>query len=143
VTYHDPCKLGRQGEPYVPWNGRETKVRGQIIVHEPRKPRYNGAHGIYDAPRQVLTSIPGIRLVEMERTREYAWCCGAGGGVREAYPELARWTARERIQEARDSGAEALVSACPWCERSFQDALAPEDRPMRMVDVLELVHEAL
>ncbi|MEJ2558954.1 MAG: (Fe-S)-binding protein [Anaerolineae bacterium] len=43
VTYHDPCHLGRQGEPYVPWNGVEKKIKSQIIVYEPKKPRYNGA----------------------------------------------------------------------------------------------------
>jgi Fe-S oxidoreductase len=144
VTYHDPCNLGRQGEPHVSWTGRETKVRGQIVVHEPRKPRYNGSQGVYDAPRRVLKSIPGVQIVEMERIREYAWCCGAGGGVREASPELARWTARERIEEAKASGAKVLASACPWCERSFRDALAPEEQGSpRVADVLELVHEAL
>jgi len=44
--------------------------------------------------------------------------------VKEAYPDFANWTAQERIQEARETGAEALVSACGWCERSFLDAWA-------------------
>ena len=123
VTYHDPCHLGRQGEPYVPWEGEEKKIRNQIVVYEPRKPRYNGAWGVYDPPRNVLKSIPGLELVEMERIREYAWCCGAGGGVREAYPDFANWTATERIEEAKSTGAEAIVSACPWCERNFMDAI--------------------
>jgi Fe-S oxidoreductase len=43
VTYHDPCHLGRQGEPYVAWEGMEKKIRGQIVVYEPRRPRNNGA----------------------------------------------------------------------------------------------------
>ena len=72
VTYHDPCHLGRRGEPYVPWDGKEKKVKGQIVVYEPPKPRYNGAWGVYEPPRDILKSIPGLELVEMERIKEYA-----------------------------------------------------------------------
>ncbi len=143
VTYHDPCHLGRQGEPYVAWDGVEKKIRGQIVVYEPNRPRYNGAWGIYDPPREILRSIPGVELVEMERIREYSWCCGAGGGVREAYPEYSRWTAAERIAEARATGAEALVSACPWCERNFLDAMDTSGAPMKIYDILDLVQMAL
>jgi Fe-S oxidoreductase len=143
VTYHDPCHLGRQGEPYLPWQGKEKKIRGQMVVYEPRKPRYNGARGIYQAPRDVLHNIPGLELVEMERIREYAWCCGAGGGVMEAYPDFAAWTAGERIEEARSTGAEAIVSACPGCERNFLDAIKANRAPMKVYDVLELVAKAI
>ena len=143
VTYHDPCHLGRQGEPYVPWNGVEKKIKGQIIVYEPNKPRYNGAWGVYDPPRNILRSIPGVKLVEMERIREYNWCCGAGGGVREAYPEFSAWTAAERIAEAKATGAEALVSACPWCERNFMDAMSATGDGLQVYDVLALVEKAL
>lgn len=143
VTYHDPCHLGRQGEPYVPWKGAEKKIRNQIIVYEPRKPRYNGAWGVYDPPRNILKSIPGIELIEMERIREYAWCCGAGGGVREAYPDFSNWTATERIEEAQATGAEAIVSACPWCERNFIDAISTRGDSMKVFDVIELVQQAM
>ena len=115
VTYHDPCHLGRQGEPYVPWKGEEKKIYGQAVVYDPPRPRYIGAYGIYDAPRDVLAAIPGLELVEMDRNREAAWCCGAGGGVREAYPEFSAWTAGERIEEEKVTGADAIVTACPGC----------------------------
>jgi Fe-S oxidoreductase len=143
VTYHDPCHLGRQGEPYVPWNGVEKKIKGQIVVYEPKRPRYNGAWGVYDPPRSLLRSIPGLELVEMERTREYSWCCGAGGGVQEAYPEFSRWTAAERIAEARAAGAQALVSACPWCVGNFREALAAAGESMQVLDVVDLVRQAV
>ena len=142
VTYHDPCHLGRQGEPYIPWDGQEKKIKNQIIIYEPRKPRYNGAWGIYDPPRNVLKAIPGIQLVEMERIREYAWCCGSGGGVKEAYPDFSNWTATERIEEAKTTGAEAIVSACGWCERNFQDAITGTGDKMKVFDVAELVQQA-
>ncbi len=143
VTYHDPCHLGRRGEPYVPWNGVEKKIRGQIVVHEPRKPRYNGANGVYEPPRDVLKSIPGLELVEMERTREYAWCCGSGGGVREAYPDFSSWTAGERIEEAKATAAEAIVTACSWCERNFMDAINSNSDRMKVYDIVELVQQAI
>jgi Fe-S oxidoreductase len=152
VTYHDPCHLGRQGEPYVPWQGVEKKIGSQIIVYEPKRPRYNGAWGVYEQPREILRSIPGVELVEMERIREYSWCCGAGGGVREAYPEFSLWTAAERIAEARAVGAQALVTACPWCERNFIDAGSIHDGgthdggmerdAVKVFDIIDLVQNA-
>ncbi len=143
VTYHDPCHLGRQGEPYVPWKGKEKKIFNQIVVYEPRKPRYNGAWGIYDPPRDILKAIPGLELVEMERIREYAWCCGAGGGCSDAYPEYSNWTARERVEEANTTGAEAIVTACPWCERNFLDNLNGSGPIKKVYDIIELVQQAM
>jgi Fe-S oxidoreductase len=143
VTYHDPCHLGRQGEPYVPWDGVEKKIYGQAVVYEPPRPRYNGAQGVYQAPRDVLAAIPGLELVEMDRNREAAWCCGAGGACREAYPEYSAWAAAERLEEAEATGAEALVSACSRCELNFAEAAAAAGSPLAVHDVLELVWRAL
>ena len=139
VTYHDPCHLGRQGEDYVPWDGIEKKIFGQAVVYDPPRPRYNGAFGVYDAPRNVLKAIPGVELVEMERIKEGAWCCGAGGGAREAYPKFSEWTADERIEEAESTGADALVTACPWCERNFIDAVRGTKGKLEVLDILQLV----
>ncbi len=143
VTYHDPCHLGRRGEPYVPWDGVEKKIRGQIVIYDPPKPRYNGAFGVYESPRNVLKSIHGIELVEMERIREFAWCCGAGGGVREAYPDFSSWVANEQIEEAKSTGAEALVTACSWCERNFLDATSSNGNNIGVYDIIELIEQAL
>ena len=143
VTYHDPCKLGRQGEPYEPWEGKEKKIFGQAVAYDPPRPRYSGAFGVYEPPREVLRAIPGIELVEMERIKEYAWCCGAGGGVYEAYPDFARTTANDRIDEAEATGADALVSACPWCERNFTDATASKGSKLKVLDVITLVGRTL
>jgi Fe-S oxidoreductase len=144
VTYHDPCHLGRLGEAYQPWEGVETKLPGvAFIITEPEKPVRFGIRGVYQEPRRVLDSIPGLNLVEMERTKEYAWCCGAGGGVIDAYPDLARWTALKRIEEAKATGAEAIVTACPWCVRNFKDALEETGDRIKVYDVLELVQQAI
>lgn len=143
VTYHDPCHLGRLGESFIPWEGEEKKIFNQIHTWEPRRPRYNGAYGIYDAPRNVLNSIPGLNLVEMERIREYSWCCGAGGGCSDTYPEFSSWTAGERVAEANATGAEAMVTACPWCESSFMNAVDENGKTIKVLDIIELVEQAI
>jgi Fe-S oxidoreductase len=84
-----------------------------------------------------------MELIEMYRIKEYAWCCGAGGGVREAYPDFCLWTAMERIEEAKITGAEAIVSACPWCERNFIDAINENSEKIKVYDIVELVQEAM
>jgi Fe-S oxidoreductase len=143
VTYHDPCHLGRLSEPWIHWNGKEIKVAGQMIVHDPPKKYRRGGEGVYDIPRDILKAIPGLNFVEMYRIREYAWCCGSGGGVKEAYPEFALWTASERIKEAKDVGAEALVSACGWCKRNFTDAVKETGSKIEVLDIIDLVQRAL
>jgi Fe-S oxidoreductase len=122
VTYHDPCHLGRRANVYHP---------GKAIM------------GVYEPPREILKSLPGINLVEMYRIKEYAFCCGAGGGVREAYPDFSMWTATERITEARATGAEAIVTACPWCERNFMDAINKSGESLKVYDIVELVQQAI
>ena len=143
VTYHDPCHLGRQGEPHVPWDGVEKKIYGQAVVYDPPRPRYNGAQGIYQAPRDVLLAIPGLELIEMDRSREAAWCCGAGGACREAYPEYSAWVGSERVAEAESTGAGALVTACSRCELNFAEAVAAGGSSLEVHDVLELVERAM
>lgn len=143
VTYHDPCHLGRLGEPYIPWNGTIKKVLNIMPVTDPPKQVCFGVNGVYDAPRNILKNIPGIEVVEMERIREYGYCCGAGGGAKEAYPDFALKTALERIEEAKDTGAEALVTACPWCERNFKDALQETGGKFEIYDICEIILKAM
>lgn len=142
VTYHDPCHLGRLSEPWQHWEGEEIKVLGQMICHEPPKKFRRGADGVYDIPREILKKIPGVNLVEMSRIRESAWCCGAGGGVKEAHPDFAIWTAAERLREATATGAKALVTACGWCRRNFLDAMEAGAGPIEVYDIIELVRKA-
>ena len=141
ATYHDPCRLGRLGEPWIPWEGK--KIPGDRFVFDPPKVYRRGTHGVYEPPRDVLKSIPGVKLTEMIRIKEYAWCCGAGGGVNESNPGFAQWTARERIEEAGSTGAEAIVTACPWCEGTFNDAIMETGSSLKVYDIVELVEKAI
>jgi Fe-S oxidoreductase len=139
VTYHDPCFLGRLSEKYIPWKG-EIQAYG---LHVPPKPWRRGTFGIYEAPRKVLKAIPGIDLIEMPRNAENAFCCGAGGGVAEAFPGMASWAAAERLEEARSTGAAAVVSGCPFCQESFEKAIKASGSRLKYYDLSELVAEAI
>jgi Fe-S oxidoreductase len=141
VTYHDPCHLGRLGEPWIHWEGK--KIPGDRFVFDPPKEYRRGTKGIYEPPRDVLKSIPGVKLEEMTRIKEYSWCCGAGGGVIESNPEFAKWTAQDRIEEAVSTGAEAIVTACPWCEKTFNEAIGESGSSLKVYDIVELVEKAI
>lgn len=148
VSYHDPCHLGRLSEPYPyvspgkPYIVSPKKVLG-ILIHDPPKPWRKGAGGVYELPRNIIKSIPGVKLIEMHRIKWYAWCCGAGGGVKEAYPDFALWTAKQRILEAKAVGAEALVTACGWCERNFKDVVNTTDEKIDVYDIVELIQKSM
>ncbi len=139
VTYHDPCLLGRLSEPYIPWNG-EVKSFGRL---DPPKEWRRGAGGVYDAPREVLRAIPGLEIVEMIRNEENSYCCGAGGGVADAFPEFSQWTSNERRREAESTGASAIVSCCPFCQGAFERARGAADGAMDYFDFTRVIAEAL
>jgi len=139
VTYHDSCTLSRLSEPWVYWEGK----RGHFGITDPVMPRRRGTHGIYQQPRDILQSIPGIDYVEMVRIRENAWCCGAGGGVKEAFSDFAEWSAGERLSEVREIGAEALVTACPRCNGNFTQAIEASGDNIRVYDISEMIKEAI
>jgi Fe-S oxidoreductase len=139
VTYHDPCQLGRLSEPWIHWEGKRKKFG----VLEPPKKFRRGTYGIYEPPRDILKNIPGVELVEMERIKENAWCCGAGGGVRDAFRDFALWTAEERLEEAESTGAEAIVTCCPFCKENFNDAMKTRKEKMEVYDITEIMLQAI
>ena len=139
VTYHDPCHLGRRGEPYKHWEGK----RVQWGLTEPPRELNRGVNGNYEPPRNIIKAIPGVSLVEMERIKEYAWCCGSGAGSKSAYPDFALAVAKERVEEAETTGASAIVSACPWCEANLSDGIDASGSKMKVMDILDLIEQAV
>jgi Fe-S oxidoreductase len=122
---------------------KEYKAR--VTYHDPC---YLGRHnGEYKAPREILKSIPGLELIEMDRNGENAFCCGGGGGNfftdilggGEDSPN------RIRAREALDTGAGIIAVACPQCAKMLEDGIKAEDLDykLRVMDVAEIVMQAM
>jgi len=73
-----------------------------------------------DSAREVIGAMDGLELVEMERTEEWSWCCGAGVWSDSITPDLSSFAARERTKEARATGADTVITACSYCARTLQ-----------------------
>ena len=136
VCYHDSCGLGRLSEPWYHWEG-EIKEFG--IFTPPRNIR-RGSTGVYEPPRNLLKAIPGMQVVDLLRRRDQTYCCGAGAGAKEAFPEFAQFAASERLREASTVGAEAIVASCPLCKENFK---AAAKNGLKAYDVTELIAMAI
>lgn len=110
VTYHDPCRLGRQA-------------------------------GIMDAPRDLIKSVPGIRLEEMAHNRENGLCCGTSAWMN--CSSCSKEIQKTRLSEAVDSGADTLVTACPKCRLHLSCALRDTDFTIKIRDINDLLAGAL
>lgn len=117
------------------------RVERIVTYHDPC--HLGRAAGVFDAPRRILRGIPGLRLVEMERIYQYSRCCGAGGGVKAGFPDIQSRMAERRIREAEATGAQDLVSACPFCFAGLQVGIKAIGSPLVMSDVTSLVAKAL
>lgn len=90
----------------------------KVTYHDPC---HLGRHsGEYEAPREVINFISS--LIEMENIRENSRCCGSGGGVKSAFPEIASTIAKERIKEAKKTEASLMVTACPFCKLNLNQS---------------------
>jgi len=114
-TYHDPCYLGRHNDTY-------------------------------DAPRAAIDCIPGIKRVEMSgNCRDRSFCCGGGGLMLFYEPEEEQRMGVVRVQQAREAGADVIVTACPFCLTNIEDAIkvAGLEGTMEAIDLVELVDRQL
>lgn len=120
---------------------KEGAVDGKVTYHDPC--HLGRQAGVYDPPRDVLKAIPGLQLVEMKRIRENAWCCGAGGGVKSAFPDLAVSVGVDRITEAEATKADFISSACPFCRSNLLEAAKAKKARINVKDVVELTASAI
>ena len=120
----------------------EKRLELKVTYHDPC---YLGRHnGIYEAPRRLLQSIPGLELIELPNNRERSYCCGAGGGGLCKDGDEKQF-AEKRIKEAVDSGADVLATACPYCIRMLCDARDKLGAADKIVvrDVAELLWQSV
>ena len=121
-----------------------TKEYGKKITYH--DPCYLGRHnGIYDEPRAVLKNVPGLELIEMVESREDSLCCGGGGGgIWMDIPKSERFSDL-RVGQAIETGAEALVTSCPYCIINFEDSkLSMEDSEVIEIrDITEIIQEVI
>jgi Fe-S oxidoreductase len=136
VVHHTEFLLRLIAEGKLRLTGKLDKV----VAYQ--DPCYLGRyHGIYETPRKILSSVPGVRLVEMPRSRDRSLCCGAGGGRMWMEEEPNQRVNRLRMQDALATKAEMVVTACPFCLQMFEDAatgLEPEET-VKVVDLVELL----
>lgn len=116
VTYHDPCFLGKQ-------------------------------NGVFDEPRILLNAIPGLTFKELDRSRQKSLCCEGGGGRMwvESSSDTGQRLAEIRVNDAVELGAEILVTACPFCILTLEDAVktSGHEEHIKVMDVTELLVEAM
>jgi len=119
----------------------------KVTFHDPC---YLGRHnGEYEAPRNILNSIPGVELIEMGRCKEQSYCCGGGGGGMwlDGFmaDHVSERLSENRVKEAVETGADLLVVCCPYEVSRFEDAVKStgNDGKLKVVDIAELIVEAM
>jgi Fe-S oxidoreductase len=98
---------------------------------------------VYEAPRELLSCIPGLEFREMAASRENALCCGGGGDVEVSDPSVSRGVAGRRMAQVKATGARYVASACQQCRRTLQEGAHRHKIRVRAVDVVELVWRSL
>jgi len=98
---------------------------------------------VFDAPREVIRAIPGIKLVELPKNREMCQCCGGGGNLEMIDADLSSAMARSKMEEVLGTGAQAVVSTCQQCVRTMMTYAKRNKIPIEVLDLSQLVQKAL
>jgi len=114
-------------------------VKGLVTYHDAcYLGRYNN---IFEPPREILQNLPDITLVEMERNRERSFCCGGGGGCMWLEDHAGRRINEVRTEQAMDTKAQIVATACPFCLQMFEDGIKTKgvEESLKVMDIAELV----
>ncbi len=121
-------------------------IENKDAVYAYHDPCYLGRHnGVYDSPRNVLDAIPGLRRVEMKRSRDRSFCCGGGGLMLFYEPKEEERIGVKRVRMAAEAGANVVVTACPFCLVNIEDAIkvAGFEGQMTAIDLAELAEKQM
>ncbi|MGO8988836.1 MAG: heterodisulfide reductase-related iron-sulfur binding cluster [bacterium] len=124
-------KLIEEGK--IGFKEKKTKV----TYHDPCD--LGRGSGVYEVPREILRSIPGVELVEMKGNREQCVCCGGGGNLEMVNPDLSARLAQAKIEEIKATGADMVITACQQCIRTIQTTARRKKIPMTVLDIVEFV----
>ncbi len=117
----------------------EIAVDRAITYHDPC--RLNKRKGIWQEPRDVLRSIPGLRFEDVDRVTQWSYCSGGGGGLPVEKPDLTAAISARRLGHAAKLDVDTLVSACPWSERPLSEA--GDEVDIDVIDIHELLATSL
>ena len=99
--------------------------------------------GVYDEPRRLIRSIPGVELLELSNNRENCRCCGGGGNLEMIDAGLSADIAKMKIEEVLATGAEAVITSCQQCVRTMTTYVKRNKISLEVMDITQLVHRAL
>ena len=116
-------------------------VNAAVTYHDPCDLGRNG--GVYDAPRRILKSIPGLTLLELENNRAQSVCCGGGGNLELADPDLSSVLAQKKIEEIQRTGVKTVVTSCQQCIRTIRARAARQEIDLDVWDITELVVQSM
>jgi len=113
----------------------------KVAYHDPC---HLGRHAkVYDAPRNVLKAIPGLQLIETKAEKEDSQCCGAGGGFKSAFNDMAEEIAAERVKQFVAAGAEVIVTSCPFCQVNLNAGAKRAGLDIKTMDVVQVALQAV
>ncbi|MHA1983692.1 MAG: (Fe-S)-binding protein [Candidatus Hodarchaeales archaeon] len=122
---------------------KDGGLEQKITFHDPC---FLGRHNkIYNEPRRVLESVPGVTLIEMKNNRELSICCGGGSGNSWRETEVGERLSIPRLEEALNTGASILTTSCYFCLQMFEDAVkvTNNDEKIKVKDIAEIISEAI
>ena len=118
----------------------KNPLNKKVTYHDPC---HLGRHAkVYDAPRDVIKGL-GADFVEMRRSGPESRCCGSGAGVKAAYKDMALNIGVERVEEAIETGAEVIVTTCPFCALNLNEAAKKKGSDLKTVDIVQIALDAL
>ena len=145
-------KIAKEKNLKIRYTKRTKEDPLLITYHDPcHLGRYCG---VYEEPRELIRMIEGVKLFEMKHNRDMSWCCGAGGGVKALYGDIAVEVGRDRLAETRacmvriredrlkeavETTAEVLVSSCVFCKNNLFQVANEDDSPLKVIDISQLL----